>query len=100
MNQAQVAKGRRTLVTVQFGHNDQKVADPKSMGANMTVMAAQIIKAGGEPVLVTPLTRRNFNSNGTIADTLQPWADGEHSSLILIHYPNLNWFSRNGACSF
>jgi lysophospholipase L1-like esterase len=72
----EVAKGRRTLVTIQFGHNDQKIAPPESMGANMTVMVKQIRALGGEPVLVTSLTRRNFNPNGTIIDALGPWADG------------------------
>ncbi|PPQ67495.1 hypothetical protein CVT25_006036 [Psilocybe cyanescens] len=71
----EVAKGRRTLVTIQFGHNDMKVAPPESMGANMTVMVKQIRALGGEPVLVTSLTRRSFNANGTIQDALGPWAN-------------------------
>ncbi|KAJ7170712.1 SGNH hydrolase [Mycena crocata] len=72
---AEVAKGRRTLVTIQFGHNDMKIAPPESMGANMTVMVNQLRALGAEPVLVTSLTRRSFNANGTIQDALGPWAD-------------------------
>ncbi|KAF8962790.1 SGNH hydrolase-type esterase domain-containing protein [Flammula alnicola] len=69
-------KGRRTLVTIQFGHNDMKIAPPESMGANLTpVMVQQVRALGGEPVLVTSLTRRSFNSNGTIDDALGPWAN-------------------------
>ncbi|KAF9485200.1 SGNH hydrolase [Pholiota conissans] len=72
---SEVAKGRRTLVTIQFGHNDMKIAPPESMGANMTAMIGQIRSIGGEPVLVTSLTRRTFFANGTIQDALGPWAD-------------------------
>jgi lysophospholipase L1-like esterase len=72
---SEIAKGRRTLATIQFGHNDQKIAPPESMGQNLTVMVQQIRALGGEPVLVTSLTRRTFNSNGAINDALKDWAD-------------------------
>lgn len=52
-----------------------KIAPPESMGANLTVMVQQIRALGAEPVLVTSLTRRSFHTNGTIEDTLGPWAD-------------------------
>ena len=52
-------------------------APPESMGANLTVMVHDIRAAGGVPVLVTSLTRRNFFANGTVDDTLGPWANGE-----------------------
>jgi hypothetical protein len=38
-------------------------------------MVNQIRALGGEPVLVTSLTRRTFFDNGTIQDVLGPWAD-------------------------
>jgi len=79
----EVAKGRHTLVTIQFGHNDQKIAPPESMGANLTEMVREIRDLGAEPVLVTSLTRRNFNSDGTIADTLGPWADGKYTPNLM-----------------
>ncbi|KAF5362865.1 hypothetical protein D9758_007023 [Tetrapyrgos nigripes] len=71
----EVAKGRRTLVTIQFGHNDMKIAPPESMGQNLTMMVQQIRALKAEPVLVTSLTRRDFNNDGTINDSLGPWAD-------------------------
>ncbi|KAF9267748.1 SGNH hydrolase [Marasmius fiardii PR-910] len=71
---AEVAKGRKTYATIQFGHNDQKIAPPESMGANLTSMVQQIRSLGAEPILVTPLTRRKFSSSGEISDTLGPWA--------------------------
>ncbi|PPQ64111.1 hypothetical protein CVT24_008928 [Panaeolus cyanescens] len=71
---SEVGKGRRTLVTIQFGHNDQKIAAPESMGKNLTTMVQQVRSLGAEPVLITSLTRRSFSSNGKVSDTLAPWA--------------------------
>lgn len=48
------------------------------MGANLTTMIGEIRGVGGEPVLVTSLTRRTFFANGTIQDALGPWADGNY----------------------
>lgn len=45
------------------------------MGANLTTMVKEIRALGAEPILVTSLIVRNFNANGTINDSLQPWAD-------------------------
>ncbi|KAH7104127.1 SGNH hydrolase [Auriculariales sp. MPI-PUGE-AT-0066] len=71
---SQVAAGRKVYATVQFGHNDQKIGDASAMGVNLQTMVDQIRSAGGEPILVTPLTRRTF-SNGVISDSLGPFAD-------------------------
>jgi hypothetical protein len=54
------------------------------MGANLTFMVGQIRAAGGEPVLVTSLTRRNFFANGTVNDTLGPWANGRSSVSFIV----------------
>lgn len=46
------------------------------MGKNLTTMVNDIRALGAEPILVTPITRRNFNADGTtVNDTLGPWAD-------------------------
>jgi lysophospholipase L1-like esterase len=42
--------------------------------ANLKRMCLDVIVAGGHPILVTPLSRRNYFSNGTINDILEPWA--------------------------
>jgi hypothetical protein len=59
-----------------------KIGPPESMGANLTSMVKQIREIGGEPVLVTPLTRRSFDSNGKIVDRLDAWAKGLRSGLV------------------
>ncbi|KAF4596335.1 hypothetical protein EYR40_007978 [Pleurotus pulmonarius] len=100
---SEVAKQRRTLVTIQFGHNDQKIAPPESMGANMTVMVDTIRSLGAEPVLVTSLTRRSFNSDGTINDQLGPWADEtilisqqEQTHLLDLHAKSIEYVEAIG----
>jgi hypothetical protein len=59
------------------------------MGANLRIMvndlrntAKAVGKGSVEPVLVTPLTRRNFHSDGSIDDILGPWADGASPSPL------------------
>ncbi|KAF2431329.1 SGNH hydrolase [Tothia fuscella] len=60
-------------VTLQFGHNDQKKDKGISLDAykkNLRNMAQEVIQAKGKPILVTPLTRRQFNGN-TISQSLK-----------------------------
>lgn len=59
----------KPYVTIQFGHNDQKSAAGISIEeytSNLEQFAADVLNAGGTPILVTPLSRRNYdNSSGT-----------------------------------
>jgi lysophospholipase L1-like esterase len=60
-------------VTIQFGHNDQKAAANISVPqfeTNLKNMVSDVKTAGGTPVLVTPLSRRNFNSTGFVVKDL------------------------------
>jgi lysophospholipase L1-like esterase len=56
----------RTYVLVQFGHNDQPGKPGRSTDlatefpANIAAYADELHRAGGRPILVTPLTRRTF----------------------------------------
>lgn len=69
-----------TYVLVQFGHNDQPGKPGRSTDlatefpANLKAYVAEIRAAGGKPVLVTPLTRRQFK-DGKLIDDLAPWAE-------------------------
>lgn len=72
---AQLADGLTTYATIQFGHNDQKVGDAALMGEHLVTMVEEIVSLGAIPILVTPLTRRSFGSDGTVSDTLQEFAD-------------------------
>ncbi|KAH6912134.1 SGNH hydrolase [Coprinopsis sp. MPI-PUGE-AT-0042] len=100
---SEVSKGRRTLVTIQFGHNDMKIAPPESMGMNLTAMVKQVRSLGAEPVLVTSLTRRSFK-NGVVSDTLGPWADQtkliaqqQGTKLLDLHANSIKYVNAIGA---
>jgi lysophospholipase L1-like esterase len=74
-------------VLIQFGHNDQpgkgpeRETDPKTTyRENLLRYIAEARAAGAKPVLVTSLTRRNFNPQGKIdPGNLQPGLDGKGS---------------------
>ena len=78
-----VLEAKPDWILIQFGHNDQPGKGPKrETDANTTfrqnlsryVSEAQAI--GAKPVLVTSLTRRNFNAEGKIsAKKLEPSTD-------------------------
>lgn len=68
-----------TYVLIQFGHNDQPGKPGRSTDlaaefpANLKRYVDEVRAAGGKPVLVTPLTRRQFE-DGKLIDDLGPWA--------------------------
>ncbi|KAK1994775.1 GDSL-like Lipase/Acylhydrolase [Colletotrichum falcatum] len=61
------------VVTIQFGHNDQKAAaniSSEQFQANLEAMANEITAAGGTPIVITSLTRRAF-SGGRVVQNLE-----------------------------
>lgn len=70
----------RTYVLIQFGHNDaygraERLTDLKTQfPANLKRYVEEARAAGATPVLVTPLSRRQFK-DGKLVDDLVPWAD-------------------------
>ena len=71
---------QKTLVLIQFGHNDQPGKPGRStdlateFGPNMAGYVKDVKAAGAEVVLVTPLTRRTFKGN-ELPNDLRPWAE-------------------------
>lgn len=70
---SQVKKG--DWVLIQFGHNDQKVADTTRSAPAQTLYRQNLIKfvnetraKGGNPLLITPVMRRKFDENGVFVD--------------------------------
>ncbi|KAF5662782.1 putative acetylesterase [Fusarium denticulatum] len=78
------------VVTIQFGHNDQKVMQLDEFHANLVDIGNQIKEAGGTPaslmsdlqvfrvltnhqIFITSLTRRTFQ-NGEVVQNLKEWA--------------------------
>ena len=82
----------QTYVLIQFGHNDQGSSERSTTLPQFTENLAAYIKdvrgAGAIPVLVTPLTRRQF-TGGKLVLGLEPWAEAarrvakENSVVVL-----------------
>ena len=77
-NKAMAEKG--DYVLIQFGHNDQPGKGPEretdpgtEFRANMKRYVEEVRAAGAKPVLVTSLTRRNFNPDGKIRRSLDAY---------------------------
>jgi lysophospholipase L1-like esterase len=74
------AAGGPAHVLIQFGHNDQPGKPGRSTDlateypTNLARYVAELRATGAVPVLVTPLTRRQFR-HGELHDDLQPWAE-------------------------
>lgn len=68
-----------TWILIQFGHNDQPGKPGRSTDlatefpANLRRYVAEALEAGAHPVLLTPLTRRQFEA-GQLQNDLAPWA--------------------------
>jgi pectinesterase len=63
-------------VLIQFGHNDEKAADPVRFTApdgdyrtNLERFVRETRARGGHPVLATPVVRRRFDAAGALVDT-------------------------------
>lgn len=74
---AQVRAGDTVLI--QFGHNDERTddlaryTDPDTdFRANLRAYVAEVRARGGQPVLLTPITRRTF-VDGKVVDTHGPY---------------------------
>jgi len=69
-------------VIIEFGHNDEKIEDPKRYAApetgfktNLMIFITETRNAGGIPVLATPVNRRKFDSTGHFLDTHGKYPD-------------------------
>lgn len=77
--EARVPGYRATYVLIQFGHNDQSSVPERwtdlatEFGPNLRRFVAEVRAAKAIPVLVTPLTRREFR-DGRLQNTLEPWS--------------------------
>ncbi len=97
-------------VLIQFGHNDQpghgpdRETDPNTTyRANIARYVDEARGAGIEPILVTPMTRRQFDANGKINSTLVPYAEAVKSvatekkvPVIDLHSRSLEFFEKLG----
>jgi lysophospholipase L1-like esterase len=97
-------KGRykATYVLVEFGHNDQPGKPGRSTDlrtefpANLGRYIDEVRAAGGTPVLVTPLTRRNFEGR-QLTNDLQPWADADRAVAVARQAPLIDLLTASAA---
>ncbi|MER5214496.1 rhamnogalacturonan acetylesterase [Streptomyces sp. NPDC002838] len=80
--QPQIRRG--DLVLIQLAHND-KTTDEVTYRANLESLVAGVREKGGKPVLVTPIVRRWFNSDGTLNNNTALLVNGlgvDHPAVI------------------
>ncbi|KAH6951885.1 putative rhamnogalacturonan acetyltransferase [Fusarium avenaceum] len=57
------------IVTIQFGHNDQKTLTLQQYSDNLATMIGEVKSAGGTAIIITSLTRRKFK-DGKVDESL------------------------------
>ncbi|UYY58159.1 rhamnogalacturonan acetylesterase [Sphingomonas sp. S2-65] len=78
-NEIKAAGYAGTYVLIQFGHNDQSSGSERwtdmaaEFPANLARYVQEVRAAGGVPVLLTPLSRRDFK-DGKLQNTLDVWS--------------------------
>ncbi len=89
-------------VLIQFGHNDQPGKPGRSTDLqrefpdNLRRYVQQVRAAGAQPVLLTPLTRRQF-ADGQLIDDLAPWADAVRAVAAELNVPLVDLHARSRA---
>ncbi|AAM39461.1 rhamnogalacturonan acetylesterase [Xanthomonas campestris pv. campestris] len=93
---------RQVVVLIQFGHNDQPGKPGRSTDlatefpANLRRYVNDARAAGALPVLVTPLTRRQFE-RGQLIDDLAPWAAATRAVARELQVPLIDLHARSRA---
>ena len=91
-----------TYVLIQFGHNDQPGKPGRSTNletefpANLRLYVQEACAAGAIPVLLTPLTRRNF-VGGKLRDDLGAWATKIRAVAAELKVPLIDLYARSQA---
>ncbi len=100
--EARVPGYRATYVLIQFGHNDQSSVPERwtdlttEFGPNLRRMVTEVRAAGAIPVLLTPLTRREFKG-GTLVNTLEPWSAAVRTVAAEMTVPLVDLNARSAA---
>lgn len=97
------------FVIVQFGHNDEKVEDPKrgtdpatTFRDNLRRYLRETRAKGASPILATPVARRKFNNgkltptHGAYPDAIRAVATEEKVPLLELEKATEKWLSAEG----
>jgi pectinesterase len=89
-------------VFIQFGHNGQPGKGPHretnpegDYRDYLREFVTRIRATGAEPVIVSSLTRRNFDEAGELQPTLGPWAEGARAVAKELKVPFVNLYTRS-----
>jgi len=90
----QANRSDTTYVLMQFGHNDQPGKGERSttlpeFAANLSRYVQEIRAVGATPVLITPLTRRQFKE-GKLIRSLEEWAQATRNVAMKTRSPLLD----------
>ncbi len=69
---ADILRIKPDYVMIQFGHNDGAVMNNETYAKNLAQFVDEARAAGIKPILVTPVSRRYWQEDGTIKDDLAP----------------------------
>ncbi|KAI2706062.1 CAZyme family CE12 [Penicillium roqueforti] len=86
------------LVTIQFGHNDQKPAANISLSQytrNLERFVTEASNAGATPILVTPLSRRNYDKSTGTPRIVMSLANETLATIIAAHRSNAAYIDLN-----
>lgn len=102
LNELQPHRYQQVYVLIQFGHNDQPGKPGRSTDlatefpANLKRYVEEARAAGAIPILVTPLTRRQFR-DGRLIDDLAPWAEATRRVAAEMKAPLVDLHARSSA---
>ena len=92
------------IVLIQFGHNDQKLYDYKRFAdpwrdypLYLRTFINDVRKKGAYPVLLTPIERRKFDTDGSVSQTHRPYPQVMRDLARTLNVPliDANAFSRD-----
>ena len=98
------------FVIIQFGHNDEKVEDPKrgtdpatTFRDNLRRFITETRAKGATPILATPVARRKFDRAGKLTDThgaypaaIRAVAKEENVALLDLTVATMKWLETAG----
>lgn len=97
------------FVVIQFGHNDQSISKkeryttPEQYSNNLQLMIDQVKAKKANPILLSPISRRHFDTHGILKRT-HPYADNvrklakANPSVLFIDMENIShdWLTQLG----
>ncbi|KAJ5319744.1 hypothetical protein N7508_000027 [Penicillium antarcticum] len=88
------------FVTIQFGHNDQKSDVNISLSQyteNLETFVTEVFNAGATPILVTPLSRRNYDDSTENPVIITSLANETAATISAAHHLDSKYIDLNQA---